>query len=415
LSATKLAALASRKSRPREASAASFVADSRLRIRVEPVACAHRTCSRIADPQADDAVERWAILRAVNRQIEIGGRRVGAGAPALIIAELSCDHLGDYDVAVETVQAMKQAGADCVKLQTLRPGSITIECDREEFIVGGGTLWDGKTLFDLYSEVYTPWEWHAPLKERIESLGMLFLSSPFDFEAVDFLDGLGAPAFKVASFEITDIPLVRHMASKGKPLIISTGIAHETDIANALAACRDAGNEDAILLKCTSSYPTPLEEVNLAVIPEMRERFDCLTGLSDHTEGSLVPIGAVALGARVIEKHFILDRGMGGPDAAFSMEPAEFAEMVQSVRAVESAIGSASLELGPKAEASRVFMRSLFVVEDLKAGDVLTRDNVRSIRPGHGMAPIRLDEVLGRKVARDVERGTPLDDSLLES
>jgi pseudaminic acid synthase len=351
----------------------------------------------------------------MNRTVRIGDRRVAQDAPTLIIAELSCNHLGDYDLAVRTVQAMHRAGADCVKLQTLRPEAITIDSQREEFLVRGGTLWDGRTLFDLYSEAQTPWEWHAPLKELIEGLGMMFLSSPFDHEAVDFLAGLDVPAFKVASFEITDLELIQHIASKGRPVILSTGIATEGEIVAALGACRDAGNQDVVLLKCTSAYPTPLDEVNLAVIPELQRRFDCLVGLSDHTEGPLVPVGAVTLGARVVEKHFILDRSLGGPDAAFSMEPDAFAEMVGAVRTIEQAIGAPGLEPGPRARAGRAFARSLFVVEDLRAGETLTRDNVRSIRPGLGMAPARLEEVLGRKVVCDVGRGTPLDDSLIES
>ncbi len=300
-----------------------------------------------------------------------------------------------------------------MKLQTVQPGSITIQSDKKDFRIGGGTLWDGKTLFDLYSEVYTPWEWHEPLKKLTEDLGMVFFSSPFDPEAVDFLDSLEVPAYKIASFEITDIPLIKHVAAKGKPVIISTGIAREEDIDDAVAACKEAGNEQVILLKCTSAYPTPMEEVNLRGINTLRAKYDCVVGLSDHTEGSLIPVGAVALGAKVVEKHFILDRALGGPDAAFSMEPQEFKEMVDSIRNLETAMGTEQLVISERVAKNRQFARSLYVVQDVKKGDTFTKQNIRSIRPGHGMKPKYLPTIIGKTAATDIERGTPLSEDLI--
>ena len=325
-----------------------------------------------------------------------------------IIAELSANHLNDFDVAVRTVRAMKDAGADCLKLQTVVPNSITIDSDKPDFVVKGGTAWDGRKLIDLYKEVQTPWEWHQPLKELAEELGMYFFSSPFDNSAVDFLDFLNVPAFKIASFEITDIPLIKYAASKGKPMIISTGIAEEEDIKDAVEACHEVGNKQVILLKCTSAYPTPFEEVNLNMIPTLRKRFDCHVGLSDHTMGSTVPMGAVALGARVIEKHFILDRNMGGPDAGFSMEPDEFKAMVNSVREMEKALGQPEIEISDKSRKGRAFARSLYVVKDIKKGEPFNEGNIRSIRPGHGMKPKHYESIIGKKATRNIDRGTAL-------
>ncbi len=340
-------------------------------------------------------------------EIKIGKRTLGKGHPSFIIGELSCNHNGDYQLAVESVMAMHAAGVDCLKLQTARPESITIDSRKKDFIIGGGTLWDNKSLFELYSEVYTPWEWHKPLQELAHSLGMEFFSSPFDHDAVEFLEDLNVPAYKIASFEITDIPLIEHAASKGKPIIMSTGVGREEDIREAVEACRRMGNNQIILLKCTSSYPTPLEEVNLNTIPLLREKFSVQVGLSDHTLGYVVPMGAVALGATLIEKHFIMDRSLGGPDAAFSMNPSEFGLMIQNVRDVEKAMGLASLELSAKSAKNREFARSLYVVTDMAEGEVFTKENIRSIRPGFGLSPRHLNEIIGKKATKALDKGTP--------
>jgi pseudaminic acid synthase len=348
------------------------------------------------------------------KSIRIGNSDITDVSGIFIIAELSCNHLQDFSLAVKTIHAMKEAGADCVKLQTVRPGSITIDCNKTDFLIKGGTLWDGKTLFELYQETYTPWEWHEPIKKLVEDLGMEFFSSPFDNEAVDFLETLNVPAYKIASFEITDIPLIKYAAAKGKPMIISTGIAEESDIQDAVEACHAVGNYDVILLKCTSAYPTPYEEVNLNMIPTLRSKFGCFIGLSDHTFGSTVPMGAVALGAKVIEKHFILGRELGGPDAGFSMEPHEFKAMVDSVRELEKALGKPEIQISDKIRKSRDFARSLYVVEDVKKGEFFTIENVRSIRPGFGMKPKYLSDILGKKAGKDIERGTAMSEDLIQ-
>jgi pseudaminic acid synthase len=340
--------------------------------------------------------------------IKIGNRILGKGHPSFIIGELSCNHNGDFELAVESVKAMHAAGVDCLKLQTAKPGSITIDSRKDDFMISGGTLWDNKSLFELYSEVYTPWEWHKPLQELAASLGMEFFSSPFDSEAVEFLEEMNVPAYKIASFEITDIPLIEHAASKGKPIIMSTGIAREEDIIDAVEACRRVGNNQIILLKCTSSYPTPLEEVNLNTIHMLREKFEVQIGLSDHTMGYVVPMGAVALGATLIEKHFIMDRNLGGPDSAFSMEPNEFKEMVDNVRSVEKALGIATLELSEKSLKNRDFSRSLYVVANVNEGEEFNIENIRSIRPGHGLSPKFLKEIIGKKAKQNIEKGTAL-------
>ncbi len=348
------------------------------------------------------------------KQVKIGKSIVGHNSKAFIIAELSCNHLNRYELAVESIHKIKECGADCVKLQTAKPSSITLESDKPDFVIKGENLWKGRTLFDLYQEAHTPWEWHEPIKKLVESLGMVFFSSPFDLEAVDFLETLNVPAYKIASFEITDIPLIKYVAIKGKPIIISTGIAWEEDIDDAVKACREVGNNDIILLKCTSSYPTPLDDVNLKMIPELKEKFDCLVGLSDHTTGSIVPQGAVALGACVIEKHFIMDRNLGGPDAAFSLEPDEFKSMVDSVRMMEMALGASNITLTPQAEKSRSFARSLYVVEDIKQGEPFTFKNLKSIRPGYGMKPKLLPEIIGKNATKSIERGTRLSQDLID-
>lgn len=340
--------------------------------------------------------------------IQIGNKIIGEGQPSFIIAELSANHLRNYDLAVETIHKMKEAGVDCVKMQTGFKGYITIDSNKPDFVVGGGTLWDGRTLFDLYNETETPLDWFKPLQQLTHELGMVFFSSPFDHKAIDFLADLDVPAYKIASFEITDIGLIKHAASKGRPVIISTGIATEEDIQDAINACHSQGNKQVILLKCTSAYPTPLEDVNLNMIPTIRDRFQVHVGLSDHTLGHLVPLGAVALGAKVIEKHFITNRGIGGPDSAFSMQPEEFKEMIDKVRDLEKALGKPEIAISDKIKKSRAFARSLYIVQDIKAGETLSTENVWSIRPGFGLPPKHLDEILGKKAAKDIERGTRL-------
>ena len=339
--------------------------------------------------------------------ILIGSRTIGAGK-CFIIGELSCNHQGDFDLAVETVKAMHDAGVDCVKLQTMHPDGITIKCDKPEFTIGGGTLWDDRKLHDLYAEAYTPWEWHEPLQKLSHSLGMEFMSSPFDHDAVNFLETLDVPAYKIASFEITDIPLIELVASKGKPIVISTGIACEADITDAVEACRRVGNDQIVLLKCTSSYPTPLEEVNLRTIDLLREKFKVHVGLSDHTLGSVVPIGAVALGAAVVEKHFILARSQNSLDAAFSMQPGEFKDMIGNIRELEKALGHQTLDLTAKSLENRFFARSLYIVKDVQQGGVLTEHNVRSVRPSFGLPPKHMKDIIGKKANQDLARGTAL-------
>lgn len=324
-----------------------------------------------------------------------------------IIAELSANHNQDFDVAAETIRAAKAAGADAVKLQTYTADTITIDCDNPYFQIKQGTLWDGTTLHKLYQQAYTPWEWHPELKKIAEEEGLEFFSSPFDPSAVDFLETLDVPLYKIASFEITDIPLIEYVASKGKPVIFSTGIATLDEIEEAIQACIRMGNTNIAMLKCTSSYPAPLELTNLRMIPDMKERFGIPVGLSDHTMGSTVPIAAVALGARIIEKHFILDRAIGGPDSSFSMDKDEFKAMVQGVREVEKALGEINYELSEKVKNNRKFARSLFVTKDISAGDVVTNDNVRSIRPGDGLSPKYLPDIIGKKVVCDLKAGTP--------
>lgn len=325
-----------------------------------------------------------------------------------IIAELSANHNGSLETALKTIDAMKAAGADAVKLQTYTPDTITLDCDSDLFTISQGTLWDKRKFHDLYAEAMTPWEWHPILFGHAKSLGMEAFSSPFDPTAVDFLESLNVPAYKIASFEITDIPLIEYTARKGKPIIISTGVAALGDIEEALEACRRAGNDRITLLKCTSAYPAPLEEMNLLTIADMRKRFGVTVGLSDHTMSLAAPIAAVALGARVIEKHFILDRGMGGADSAFSLEPAEFRAMVEAVRDTEKLLGKVTYDLSPKSLKSREFARSLFVSEDVKAGVIITPSNVRSVRPGFGIAPKHLNDILGKRFAKDASKGTPL-------
>ncbi len=340
--------------------------------------------------------------------ITVAGRSVGQGQPAYVIAELSANHGQSFDRAVELVQAAKATGADAVKLQTYTPDTLTIGSRRPEFLIGKGSLWEGRNLYELYGEAYTPWDWQPKLKQIANDLGMDCFSTPFDDTAVDFLERMDVPAHKIASFELVDTGLLRKVAATGKPVIMSTGMATLAEIDEAVRTLREAGCRQLALLKCTSAYPSPPEEMNLRTIPHLAEAFGVPVGLSDHTLGIAVPVAAVSLGACIIEKHFTLRRSDGGPDAAFSLEPAEFKAMVDAVRVAEKALGRVNYAVTEKEAASRVFRRSLFVVKDVKAGEVFTRENVRSIRPGHGLAPKHLEEVLGRKAAQDIERGTPL-------
>jgi len=327
---------------------------------------------------------------------------------------MSANHLQKFDNAIKIIKAAKEAGADAIKLQTYTPDTITIDCDNEYFQIKQGTLWDGQSLYDLYKKAYTPWEWQPKLKEIAESEGLICFSSVFDKTAVDFLEKINVPAYKIASFEITDIPLIEYVASKGKPIIISTGIATLSDIEEAVNACKRMGNNQIALLKCTSAYPAPLEEVNLNTIPNLADTFKTVVGLSDHTLGISVPIASVALGACIIEKHLTLDWKLGGPDTAFSLEPAEFKAMVKSIREVKKALGEVSYELTEKIKKSREFSRSLFVVKDIKAGETFTEENIRSIRPGYGLPPKYLKDILGKKAKRDISKGVPFYWDLME-
>lgn len=347
--------------------------------------------------------------------ISIGTREVGRGRRTYVVAELSANHKGSFEQALKIVRAATDAGADAIKLQTYTPETITIQGNQEYFRVGGGTLWDGRTLYDLYSEAYTPWEWQPKLKQAAEDLGMQCFSSAFDATAVDFLETMGVPVHKIASFELVDIGLIEKMARTGKPLIMSTGMATVEEIEEAVKTARSAGAKDIALLKCTSAYPAPPEEMNLRTIPELARRFDVPVGLSDHTTGVAVPVAAVSLGACIIEKHLTLARSDGGPDAGFSLEPQEFKAMVDAVRMAEKALGEVHFGVSDRESQSRIFRRSLFVVQPMKAGDVFTLDNVRSIRPGNGLHTRHLTEVLGRAAAIDIERGTPLSWDLVKS
>lgn len=344
--------------------------------------------------------------------MKIGSKHIGNCNPCFIIAELSANHNGSLDVAIETIRAAKKTGADAIKLQTYTPDTMTINVNNEHFQITGGTLWDGKTLFELYGEAYTPWEWHQRLFEVAEEEGLICFSTPFDITAVDFLEKLDVPAYKIASFEIQDIPLIEYAASKGKPIIISTGIANEQDIKLAIDTCRKVGNDNIILLKCTSSYPAPLELSNLNTIPDFKKRFGVEVGFSDHTYGSLAPTIAVTLGATLIEKHFILNKDVGGPDADFSLDVKEFTEMVNKVRQAEKMLGNISYEVSEKVKKNRKFARSLFVVEDVKKGSLITKDNIRSIRPGNGLHPKYYKKIIGKIFTKNIIKGTPLNKNL---
>ena len=346
-------------------------------------------------------------------EFDFNGKKVGENNKVFIIAELSANHNQNFDIAVETIKAAKKIGADAIKFQTYTADTITMNCDSKHFQINEG-LWAGKTLYELYQEAYTPWEWQPKLKKIAEELGLVCFSSAFDKTAVDFLEKMDVPAYKVASLEITDIPLIQYIASKGKPVIMSTGIARMKDIQEAVNACREMGNNNIILLKCTSVYPAPIEEANLRTIPDLAVRFDIIPGLSDHTMGITVPVTSIALGAKVIEKHFILDKSVGGPDAAFSLDRAEFKAMVDAVRSAEKSLGKINYEISERVKKVQVFSRSLFVVKDMKKGYAITRENVRSIRPGYGLAPKYLDDVIGKKAKMNLRKGTPLSWDLIE-
>jgi len=346
------------------------------------------------------------------KAISIGGRKVGDGQPCLIIAEISCNHLQKKEYALKLIEEAKGAGADAVKFQTYTPDTMTMDSDNEYFRIKG-TIWEGRTLYDLYKEAYTPWDWFPELKDRAKQEGLVFFSTPFDETAVDFLEKLGVPAYKIASFEINHIPLLKYVASKGKPVIFSTGVATLGDIELALNTIRAQKNEQAIMLKCTSAYPAPLNEVNLRTMVDMRQRFDTLVGLSDHSMSTIVPADAVALGACVVEKHFILRRSDGGPDAEFSLEPKEFREMAKAIRDTEQALGKVSYESSSKVSEHKPIMRSIFVVKDIRKGERFTKENIRVIRPGYGMHPKHYEEVLGKTAKKDIKRGTPLETGMV--
>ncbi len=344
----------------------------------------------------------------LKNEISINSRLIGTNHPVYIIAEMSANHGQSYDEAVKIIHAAKEAGADAIKLQTYTADTITIDCDNEYFRIGKGTIWEGQNLYDLYKEAYTPWEWQPELKKIANDLDMDLFSTPFDNTAVEFLEKMDVPAYKIASFELVDIPLIQRVARTGKPIIMSTGMATIGEIEEAVVAAREAGCKELALLKCTSAHPADPAEMNLRTIPHMAEAFNIPVGLSDHTLGIAVPVAAVALGACIIEKHFTLSRALPGPDSAFSLEPHEFKEMVNAIRVAEKALGQVNYAVTEKEAASRVFRRSLFVVKDMKAGEVFTEDNVRSIRPGYGLACTYIKDVIGRKATREIPKGSPL-------
>lgn len=339
--------------------------------------------------------------------MQIGNYTISSTSPVFIIAELSANHNGSLDTAIETIRAAKRAGANAIKFQTYTADTITIDSKKEDFLIKG-TIWEGRNLHDLYSEAYTPWEWHEQLFAVAKEEGLECFSSPFDPTSVELLEKLNVPAYKIASFEITDIPLIELVASKGKPIIISTGIAELEDIELAIEACERMGNENIAILKCTSSYPAPIEEANMIMVKDFAERFNMIVGLSDHTIGSTAPVVATCFGAKIIEKHFILDRSIGGPNSSFSMNEAEFTEMVKAVREAEKAIGKVDYNLTDKQKKGKDFSRSLYIVENIAEGEVLTEKNIRSIRPGFGLHPKFFKEVLGKKVKRNIEKGERL-------
>ena len=350
----------------------------------------------------------------MDKTIKIGNHIIDNDSKTFVIAEMSANHNMDFDRAIEIMKAAKDAGADAIKIQTYTADTITLDCDDPCFQITQGTLWDGTTLHKLYEKAYTPWDWQPKLQKIAGELGLEFFSSPFDLSAVDFLEEMNVPAYKIASFEINDIPMIRKIARLHKPMIFATGIAHLSDIELAVQTCKEEGNEQVILLKCTSAYPAPYEDVNLRTIPSLASTFDCIAGLSDHTMGSAVAGAAVALGAKVIEKHLTLRRADGGADSAFSMEPEEFKEMVQNIRKIELALGTVTYELTPKAAREREHSRSLFVAKDMKKGDVFTSENLRSVRPANGLHTKYYEDILGKRITKDAKLGTPMSWDLVD-
>lgn len=341
------------------------------------------------------------------KTISINGREIGRDHPPYIIAELSANHNGSLDTAYKVIDEAAKAGADAVKLQTYTADTITMKSDKDEFLIKGG-LWDGRTLYDLYKQAYTPWEWHESLFAHAKKRGITIFSSPFDTTAADLLDDLGAPAFKIASFEAIDLPLIRYVAAKGKPMIISTGMADLDEISEALQAARDGGCEELVLLHCVSGYPAPAEDYKLATMADIEQRFGVPVGLSDHTLNNVSAIASVALGATVIEKHFTLDRKAGGPDDSFSLEPVDLEQLCRDARIAWEAMGTVDYGLKSSERANAVFRRSLYAIQDIKKGSVITADHVRSIRPGHGLAPKHLDAVIGAIAREDIPRATAM-------
>ncbi len=350
----------------------------------------------------------------MSKSFSIAGRKIGADQPPYVIAEMSANHNGSFDRALAIVDAAHKAGAQAVKLQSYRADTITIDHDGPEFIVHGG-LWDGSRLYELYEKAAMPWEWHEPLFKRGKELGIAVFSSPFDFTAVDLLEKLDAPAYQIAALELCDLPLIERVASTGKPIVLTTGASELGEVAEAVAAAHAAGAKDLVLLHCTSGYPTPPRDSNLSTIPHLAQMFDAVVGLSDHTMGTSVPVAAVALGAAVIEKHVTLRRADGGVESAFSLEPEELQRLSEDVNVAWEAKGKVFYGLAESEKGARRFRRSLYVVEDLKAGQMIGDKPIRSIRPGLGLAPKHLKEVIGRKATRDVKRGTPLDWSMIEA
>lgn len=340
--------------------------------------------------------------------LKIGNRNIGSGHPVYLIAEISANHNGSFEVAAKTMEEAKRAGADAVKLQTYTPDTMTLAAKKAPFLIQGGTPWDGQSLHELYQKAYTPWEWHEPLFHLAQKLGLDCFSTAFDFSSVDFLEKLRVPVHKVASFELVDLPLIEKMAQTGKPLILSTGMATEEEIRSAVATANGAGAKEIALLKCTSAYPAPANTMHLQTIPDMARRFNVLVGLSDHTLGSCVPVAAVALGACIVEKHFILSRSSKGPDSGFSLEPDEFKRMAQDVRSVSEALGKVNYGPTSDEKKSLAFRRSLFVVAPIKQGEKFTAKNVRSIRPSNGLSPKHYGAILGKEATREIEAGTPL-------
>lgn len=349
----------------------------------------------------------------MNPHIVIDGRKIGQAYPPYVIAEMSANHNGSIDVALRLIEQAKQSGADAVKLQSYRPDTITLKSDAEEFVIRGG-LWDGRTLYDLYEEAHTPWDWHGPLFAHARKLGITIFSSPFDHTAVDMLEDLNAPAYKIASFEAIDLPLIKYVANTGKPMIISTGMASVEEMQEAVDAARAGGCKELALLHCVSGYPAPAADYNLRTIPDMAQRFGTLIGLSDHTLDNTTAIASIALGSALVEKHFTLDRSGGGPDDSFSLEPSEMAALCRGVRTAWESIGSVNYERQLSEQSNVKFRRSLYFVSDLAVGDVVTHDAVRSVRPGFGLPPKYLEQVIGRKVIRAVTKNTPVSFEVLE-